>query len=382
MAKQRYFQWLVGERQGQVMALHHTEQESGIGYLVFSDGTRCNIALVAPLNDPNAFKQHKFMAEVYDTVNIWRFEQKRIQNDGKLCADDDGVEHEGWDPYHDKQMNGGNRPYTRIEVIPPRKTVTDAMEAMSYGRTGFIQGLMGMGESETSTMQNELRYRAEILKGKEFLDKPTVGLPTGDDMKKFGSEAGVYVPDDIFQNTGASLNENHLGVDIPEAQIPLVAQSPMATTPAVQAVLTDTPEQDGQYNNEKLYLDLTEDGFKQITDIMAKQKFTYQDKDYEIENEELLAFLEKREKDNVPSDSPALSIVKNCKKKDSKVSLELDLKIPGKNIFKIIDEEYNENVLSDFFKLVMKDIDTEVIRDALKESLITSYREAISQENA
>jgi hypothetical protein len=375
MAKQRYFQWLIGERQGEVMTLHHTEKEGGVGYLVFTDGSKCNIALVAPLNDFNAFKHHKFMAEVYDTINVWHFEKKLFRNDGKMQIDDDGVEHEGWDPYHDKAANGGRKPYHRLEVIPPRRTVTDAMEAMSYGRVGFVQSLMGMGEGDVNTIQTKMGYEYEdkIIKGKEFLDHPTVGLPTGNDMKKYSSEAGLYIPEDVLNNTTDALNENHLGVEMPEenqAVVPQLAVPQPQPVPQAAPLVIDEPKNDGP-------IDLASDTDNEtiIEDDMAKQKFTYQGKQYEVDNEELLAFLANKEKDSVPSDSPAISIVKNCKKKESQVSLTLDLKIPGRKVFKLIDEDYNENVLDDFFTLVMRDIDTEVIRDRLKETLIKAYKE-------
>lgn len=67
----RYFQWLAGERQGEVLIFDNVSQENGIVFINFKDGSRINEDLVLEIGKTDA--TDKIMAEVENYTNIWKF---------------------------------------------------------------------------------------------------------------------------------------------------------------------------------------------------------------------------------------------------------------------------------------------------------------------
>ena len=72
----RFFQFLAGERNGEVLVLKDIIDDDGMVLLEFRDNSRCNEELVLPLNDRNYTDQ--LMAEVSDPTNVWKFDTKYI----------------------------------------------------------------------------------------------------------------------------------------------------------------------------------------------------------------------------------------------------------------------------------------------------------------
>ena len=50
----RYFQWLVGERRGEVLIFDEIEEDDGEIFIKFKDNSRINQDLVLPLNQNDA----------------------------------------------------------------------------------------------------------------------------------------------------------------------------------------------------------------------------------------------------------------------------------------------------------------------------------------
>ena len=51
ISPRRWFQWVVGDRKGEVMAFDKIESEEGNLYIRFKDNSRINEIFVAQLND-------------------------------------------------------------------------------------------------------------------------------------------------------------------------------------------------------------------------------------------------------------------------------------------------------------------------------------------
>lgn len=108
----RHFQWIAGENKGQIKILDNIVFEEGEVFLVFKDGSRINENFVAEINKTDL--SNKFMAEVSDMDNVWKFEENWI-----------GRMEERWE----KNADGVNvcvQPYYPgkyvLKLIPPEPT--------------------------------------------------------------------------------------------------------------------------------------------------------------------------------------------------------------------------------------------------------------------
>lgn len=83
----RFFQFLAGERQGEVLIYDHIEEEDDMVFVCFKDQSRCNEDLIVPLG--NREWNGELMAEVSSTnsENLWTFDVKYV-----------GRQEEKWSP--------------------------------------------------------------------------------------------------------------------------------------------------------------------------------------------------------------------------------------------------------------------------------------------
>jgi len=95
MANQRFFQFLAGERQSEVLVFDRIEQEDGINFVCFKDGSRCNEELILPLNQRQWSTQ--LMAEIDSPSNCWTFKTEYVgRQEERWSAPEeapDGVSH-------------------------------------------------------------------------------------------------------------------------------------------------------------------------------------------------------------------------------------------------------------------------------------------------
>lgn len=76
MDERRFFQWVVGDRKGEVLIFDKIETDEENVYIVFKDGSRINETLVAPLNQKDL--TGKYMAEVDSPTNVWSFKEEWV----------------------------------------------------------------------------------------------------------------------------------------------------------------------------------------------------------------------------------------------------------------------------------------------------------------
>ena len=72
----RYFQYLAGPRNGEVVVFDKIEEEDGLVFICFKDGSRCNEKLILPLNNHNY--QSELMAEVDSPQNLWVMKEEWV----------------------------------------------------------------------------------------------------------------------------------------------------------------------------------------------------------------------------------------------------------------------------------------------------------------
>ncbi len=130
----RYFQWLTFDKQGQIMIYDRIEEEDGIIYVVFKDGSRCNEALIAELN--STMIEGKLMAEIESTSNIWTFKTEVV-----------GREEERW------EENAEGEKVCVQPLVPGKKKVIPIPPRPTKSRFGDIKQSVEQGPIQHSEPQ-------------------------------------------------------------------------------------------------------------------------------------------------------------------------------------------------------------------------------------
>lgn len=74
MKQKRYFQYLIGESKSTVAELKNIIEMEGETYFEFGDGETINAKFIAPMTQKADILRGKYMVEVSDVTNIWKFE--------------------------------------------------------------------------------------------------------------------------------------------------------------------------------------------------------------------------------------------------------------------------------------------------------------------
>jgi hypothetical protein len=126
----RFFQWLVGERRGEVLVFDELLEEEGDIFIKFKDNSRINENLVLPLNhsDPT----NKMMAEVENMSKLWLFKEEIVGEDTNRTE----IDWESQTKYDvptvtEIASDGQKVPSKRkkIELIPPARTRPEIVES-------------------------------------------------------------------------------------------------------------------------------------------------------------------------------------------------------------------------------------------------------------
>jgi len=108
----KFFQWIAGDRKGEVLVFDRIESDEENVYIVFKDNSRINEVFVASLNQTDL--TGKFMAEVDSPQNIWSFKEEWV-----------GRQEEVWEQNADGE-SVCVIPFVEgrkiINLIPPRKS--------------------------------------------------------------------------------------------------------------------------------------------------------------------------------------------------------------------------------------------------------------------
>jgi hypothetical protein len=128
--EQRYFQWLAGDRRGEILVFNDIIEEDGIQYLTFKDGSRINSEFVAEINQKSV--DGKLMAEIENPRNAWGFKELSSPDDKPRIEQDWESQTKYEVPTADELahadltgQSGVVKPVPKkkkIELIPPRPT--------------------------------------------------------------------------------------------------------------------------------------------------------------------------------------------------------------------------------------------------------------------
>lgn len=68
-------------------------------------------------------------------------------------------------------------------------------------------------------------------------------------------------------------------------------------------------------------------------------------------------------------------LLSRAKRENTKLSIELDMDLPTKSFFKMINDTFDENTVNEVLDLLIQAIDQEKIKSVIKEKIINSYGE-------
>jgi len=190
----RFFQFLAGERKGEVLIFDRIEQDGGDVYLCFKDDSRCNEDLILPINKREY--SNELMAEVESPSNIWTFDEKWV---GRI---------------EEKWSSPEDTPDGEIHLVQPfvpgRKQITPIPPRKSTAKFGAISNHVTPAPAPPPVTVNPLVGDPVWLmmdKAKKFDTdvemKITISLPTKslyDVAKESFDEGGSKVIEYIIEN--------------------------------------------------------------------------------------------------------------------------------------------------------------------------------------
>lgn len=125
----RYFQYLAGPRNGDVVVFDKIEEEDGMIFISFKDGSRCNEQLIIPLNNANYVSE--LMAEVDSPSNLWTIKEEWVGRQEEKWAWQDESNH-GESQVCVQPFIEGKR---KLIPIPPKPTKSKFGQINTFNTT-------------------------------------------------------------------------------------------------------------------------------------------------------------------------------------------------------------------------------------------------------
>jgi len=123
MENKRFFQWIAGERRGEVVFFDKVTEEDGLTYVEFKDQSRVNTDFIAEINQHDL--TGKMIAEIESPSNIWSFRERQIQNQPRYEKDAESGEEFEIPSVEEIMTDGAAKPKMKkvIDIIPPKQTM-------------------------------------------------------------------------------------------------------------------------------------------------------------------------------------------------------------------------------------------------------------------
>lgn len=122
----RYFQWISGDRKGEVLIFDKIEQEGHDTFVSFKNGERMNTSFIAEINVTEL--SGKFMAEIEHPNNGWTFKERAQKAGTRIEQDWESQQQYEIPEVEDIMMADAEGVITPkpkkkiIDLIPPRQT--------------------------------------------------------------------------------------------------------------------------------------------------------------------------------------------------------------------------------------------------------------------
>ncbi len=317
VTEKKWFQHLSKDQLGNVVQLTGIEEDDDMILFHFSDGSKCNVEFIGALNDTKAFENNMVMAEISDPKNVWTFTEKVIVPKTRRAIDRDGQEWEIPDPYYDpKGDKGPQKEVKKVIGIPPRAVNRTKLEKFGISLNG--------PEQETIAIE-----KPRILNAQEAINEIKVTPKNANTSVVLNSVAG-------------------------EPEQAVIRPSYLELNPIIGGTWT--------VDVEKIKEIQITDGSKNvvINTLEALERFSEGDK---------LVEDPKKKYEN----DPIYILVEKCKKKEAQINISVNAALPGKSIYNLIKDEYDEEDLSTFFDILIDDLDTQIIKNSIKKALIEAY---------
>jgi hypothetical protein len=170
--QKRFFQYLGGERLGEVVIFDKVEEEDGQIFIVFKDGSRCDETLIIPLNQRTYSSE--LLAEVENPQNIWTFKEEWI-----------GRQEEKYD------LNSAGEKVCVLPFLPGRKKITPIPPKPTTSRFGKIDKSTNISSQNniTSAEENKALLSSSNTVQQSNLNDPVYLMC--EKAKKFDSEISM-----------------------------------------------------------------------------------------------------------------------------------------------------------------------------------------------
>jgi hypothetical protein len=126
----RHFQWLVGERRGEILLMDSIAEDDGMIFIEFKDNSRMSEEFIMNLNETDA--TGKFMAEIENPSKCWTFEEKMVgEETGRIEKDWESQVNYEIPSVTEIMTDGAKVPVKKKQVtlIPPAKTRQAVVES-------------------------------------------------------------------------------------------------------------------------------------------------------------------------------------------------------------------------------------------------------------
>lgn len=324
-------QYLRGEKIGQIVeAVGIDREDEETAFVELSDNSRMNAELIGSPNDVAAYQRGLIMVQIPDRNNVWTLKEDAVTAEDRLLTDDkSGQQFQTLDPYAFGKEGSESKLRNEKIMLPPKRLQAFWMRHNGQAAAGVVNGVeYGNLVKEMSTLSPD-QWSGSTA---QFYD-----------LEKFQTAKDLYIMVDPSTNMptfDVRQLEDGGGFDFDTR--------PAAPVQPAKNVIQAKPENIIQAKPEDLDLRITPQPAQPAQPLPVPQA-----KDM--------------------TGSPVYNIVSKCKKRHVDMPLTIGLDIPGKTIYSLIKEEYEDRCLEDFFDIIINDLSIEDIRKALRNALEQSY---------
>lgn len=208
------------------------DSDPDITLYVFHDGTKCNKELIAPINDPNAFRMKKIMAELSDDINKWHFHKIEIKRNVQSAVSADGTTYEVPDAYMGEDM----KDHVKWEANPPLKVNINNIERdEDYIKHDNHENI----SNSTSKTVNTSPSVTEPMTINNMVNSTTIKMPVPVIAFDNNMQYSIDIDGQILQLPGNIIKERLLSGKQPTLSIPSNNENLISTCTSEEKGLVD-----------------------------------------------------------------------------------------------------------------------------------------------
>lgn len=208
------------------------DSDPDITLYVFHDGTKCNKELIAPINDPNAFRMKKIMAELSDDINKWHFHKIEIKRNVQSAVSADGTTYEVPDAYMGEDM----KDHVKWEANPPLKVNINNIERdEDYIKHNNHENI----SNSTSKTVNTSPAVTEPMTINNMVNSTTIKMPVPVIAFDNNMQYSIDIDGQMLQLPGNIIKERLLSGKQPTLSIPSNNENIISTCTSEEKGLVD-----------------------------------------------------------------------------------------------------------------------------------------------